>query len=436
MLLLAVFGLFSPFACGQLRLSLESALQQALQANPALAVSEGRVAEARGQRLQAGLRPNPRVAVQSEDVPFVNGPPNYSFARSTEEYLYFAQIIETGGKRKRRIGYADAGIQMTEIERSMARRDIELRVSSAYWTASSARRTRDLLAENLRAWDEDVRYGTNRLKEGVMAEADVIRLQLERDRARADLMLAERDVTQTTINLYRAMARTDFPKTELVDSLENLPLDVMPSDPLVFRERPEFRLAEKTLSQAEADSRLQRANGRPDPEAFLGYKRNTGYDTLYAAVQIDIPIHNRNQGNIASAQARVRIAQSNLHLVEINLKADLEGAVQQYRDQQGLVQTLPVAVSLARETENLARAAFREGAVEILRVLDAIRSRIQTETTYYRALADLHQAAINLRLAEGASFSGPGNSGAGSAAPVVPPPPASSPKPPPSRLLQ
>ena len=377
-----------------------------MQANPALAASDARISEARGQRVQAGLRPNPRIAIQSEDVPLGNQPPNYSFARSTEEYLYAAQVIETAGKRHRRIGFADAAVQMTEIERAMTRRDIELRVSSAYWTAATAMRTRDLLRENLRTWDEDVRYGTNRFSEGVMAEADLIRLQQERDRATADLLMANRQVTQATIELYRAMARTDFPQTELVDSLESIPLDTVPRDPLVFQQRPEFRLAQKSLGEAEADVRLQRANGKPDPEAFVGYKRNVGYDTLYAAVQINIPIHNRNQGNVASAQARVRMAQSNLHLTELNLKADLESAVQAYQDQRKLVQLLPAAVSRAQETERLARAAFREGAVEILRVLDAIRSRIQIQTTYFRALSDLHQAAVNLRLAEGSSFQG------------------------------
>ena len=124
-----------------------------------------------------------------------------------------------------------------------------------------------------------------------------------------------------------------------------------------------------------------------------------GYDTAYAALQIDLPIWNRNQGNLGSAAARLRIAQSNLNLTEASVKADLESARRAYQDQQLLLDSLPETLSRANESERLARAAYREGAIDLLRFLDAERSRIQVQTEYYRALADLRQTIVNLQLA-------------------------------------
>lgn len=47
---------------------------------------------------------------------------------------------------------------------------------------------------------------------------------------------------------------------------------------------------------------------------------------------------------------------------------------------------MPNTLTTAQETERLARAAYREGAIDLLRLMDAERNRIDVETQYYRAL--------------------------------------------------
>ncbi len=398
----ALLYLFANTVFGQqVDLSFESALNQALQNNPQLAAAEGRIEEARGQRTQVGLKPNPRVTVQSEDIrPSTNQLP-FSFVNSTEDYLLVGQVIETARKRERRIDLADSAVRTTQLEQELTRRQITSRVGSAYWSAASSARARDLLQEILQTYQEDVDYSRNRVKEGVMAEADLMRIQLERDRTRAEVLTAARDANQAVVNLYRSMGKQEFPSTHLTDSLENIGKVTLPDLPRVLERRPEPRIARQAIAEAEANIRLQKANSKPDPEAFVGYKRNVGYDTLYGAVQINLPIRNRNQGNIASAQARLQIARANLNLVETNVKADVETAIRAYQDQRALLDILPDTLSQATEAEGLARAAYREGGIDLLRLLDAERSRIQTQVEYYRALADLHQSVIGLYLASG-----------------------------------
>jgi outer membrane protein, heavy metal efflux system len=50
---------------------------------------------------------------------------------------------------------------------------------------------------------------------------------------------------------------------------------------------------------------LQRANGRPDLEALFEYKRNAGFDTAIAGLQINLPFFDRNQGATAAAEAQI-----------------------------------------------------------------------------------------------------------------------------------
>lgn len=388
----------------QVDLSLEGAITQALANNPQITAAQERVEEARGQQLQAGLKPNPRLTLQSEDIRRSTRDSPFSFVDSTEDYLYVGQVIESGGKRQRRVDVASSVVQTTELEQQLTHRQIAGRVAAAYWTAASLAQTRELLQETLQTYQEDVEYIRNRVTEGVMAEADLIRIQLERDRTKTDVLAADREADLAIVTLYRAMGKRDFPPTRLTDSLEKINPVVVPELAQVLQTRPDLRIARQAVTEAEANIRLQRANSRTDPEAFVGYKRNGAFNTLYGAVQIDLPVRNRNQGNIASASARLHIAGANLNVAETNVKADLEAAVRSYRDQRALLDSLPEVVSRAAEAERLARAAYRESGIDLLRLLDVQRSRIQVQVQYYRALSDLHQSIVNLNLAGGQSF--------------------------------
>lgn len=69
------FLLLAASCLAQVHITLESAVEQALSANPQLGVAQGRIEDAEGVRAQAGLGPNPRLAVQTEDLRFWEGHP-------------------------------------------------------------------------------------------------------------------------------------------------------------------------------------------------------------------------------------------------------------------------------------------------------------------------------------------------------------------------
>ncbi len=384
----------------QVQLTLESAVQQALSTNPQLGVAQGRIEDAKGMRVQAGLGPNPRLAVQSEDARFWEGHPG-SFPDYTEDYAFIGQTFEVAGKRARRVDVATAGVHRTEFEQELLRRQIRARVSGAYWTAAGAVRLRDLLQQSLRTYEDDVNYSRNRVQQGVMAETDLMRIELERDRVQMQLMTATREADQAIVELYRAIGKSDFPPTVLEDSLAKPRAVVLPELAHVLEARPEMEIAKEAVTEAQANIKLQHADAKPDPEGFLGYKRDVGLDTLYAAVQVDLPFRNRNQGNIAAAQGQLHIAQSNLAATEAGVKADVASAVRGYQDERKLLDTLPATQSRAEETDRLARAAFREGGISLLRLLDAERNRIDVEMQYSQALVNLQQSIVNLQFASG-----------------------------------
>src|SRR5947209_13997440 len=193
---------FAGNASAQTRLTLQDAVSQALQNNPQVQAAQSRTEAAIGQRTQAGLRPNPRLFLQSEDVR-AWGTPAVPYWQGTEEYAYLGQVLETRGKRQRRADVASSDVRSSEVGKTLQYRQVVARIGASYWAVTGAVALRDLYAQTLRTYDEDYAHSQNRVREGVMAEADLLRLQLERDLVRAQASGAARDADLALVELFR-----------------------------------------------------------------------------------------------------------------------------------------------------------------------------------------------------------------------------------------
>ncbi len=156
------------------------------------------------------------------------------------------------------------------------------------------------------------------------------------------------------------------------------------------------------MTAAEADVRLQRAVGVPDLDLLGGYKRNSGYNTAYTSLQIPLPFRNRNQGDVARAEAAVKLAKDRLQQLELSVGADVEAAQEAYTHQQAVVHDiLPDMRARAKQNLAIMDDAYRSGGVDLLRYLDAERTAVDVEVTALRTLADFQQAGLRLQLAYG-----------------------------------
>ena len=391
----------APALLSQTPLTLQDAVSLALASHPALDAATARQNVAAGLRKQAGLSPNPRLIVQLENTRFWGTPP-FSYPQDTQTYAYVAQTVETAGKRGRRVDLASENVRSSELGVELQRRQIASRVASAYWIAAGSARVRDLLREEVTSFERLVEFNRNRVREGATPEVDLLRTEVERDRLTGLAGVAAQDAERTRIALLREMGKTEFPAVEFTDSLER-PDAVEPAQvSQVLDRRIDMMLAREGVEQARANLRLQQANARTDPDLQLGYERIGGFDTIYAAAQIPLPIRNRNQGQIEAATADIRVAESSLALTEAAIRSELENARVEYAARQKLLNdTLRPMRERADEVYRITDAAYRETGSDILRLLDAERVRIETQTAYTRALAELQQSAVALKTAQG-----------------------------------
>lgn len=400
--ILSVFCL-SFLTQAQTLLMVDDAVRQALDNHPLLQAESQRIATADALAGQAGVRPNPRLFIQSENWRYST--PTQAIASTfTDQFAYVSQVLETAGKRQRRVDVAQQNIQLSQLERELLARQIETRVKLAYWSAVGAQQVLELLRASQQNMQQTVAYHEIQLREGAIAEADVIRVRLEEDRAAIAVENAARDADAARMALLREMGSQTYVDIRLGETLEAQPDPPIPNIEEALKVRVDVRQARQAIDQASAALRLQTAVARPDVEVLSGYKRTSGFNTVLWGFQVNLPFFNKNQGNIAAAASEISVAESRLKAVESRVRADVETAL---RDVQSRRQRLASLVSgtLARSDDSVtvARAAYREGGTDLLRLLDAERIHIELEVMNARMRMEYRQSLVALEAALGVS---------------------------------
>ena len=399
-----LLGCLTAPSSAQTKLGLQDALRKALDSRASLKAEQARISAAEGLEKQAHLFANPVFQFENENLR-----PGQTYSRDVDTYAFFTQPLDVLGKRKERIDVAERAVGRTEAEYELAQRQVVQKVKLAYWAARGAQENQDLLSATVTNFQRIVDYNSAQLSVGAISEQDLLRVQLEGERLNITARLASIEVTRTRIELLRQMGQTDFVEVVLTDPLdaEEIALDRLELQQ-VLDQRTEVKVARAALREAEANSRLQDVLARPDLDLIYGFKRTqlvdatSGVNTAVAGVRMTLPIMDRNQGNRAAAVAEVQRQEQLLAAAEANVRADYYSALQEYELRRTeVIQTLQPLRQHAANISQIAQAAYVQGGTDLLRLLDAERTRLEAGLAYVRGMVEYKQSIANLQAAEG-----------------------------------
>jgi cobalt-zinc-cadmium efflux system outer membrane protein len=389
------------------RLTLTDAVERARQDHPLIVAAKQRVAIAEAERLESGLRPNPSLTVSGENFPLGPAQKGFDFGSGVDWFAIYTQTFETTGKRRLRISRAEHNLEAAQSEASAVERRVVYEVKAAYQRVAIARLRLELLRENHNNLNQLVGLNEIRVKEGYTAEGDLIKARLEAQRVEFQTRKLSLEYERSRIELLRAMGEPSFEDGDLsFEVAEELNYQPVSLDTPSLREAamrlPQMKAAQARVDRAQSLLRLEQARARPDITASVGYKRNGPDNALFAAVSAPLPLYNRNQAQIARAQAEVETARAELRYEQIMVLADLAAARQAFELNQKQVELLRAEfLLLADEARSVSLAAYREGAVDLLTLLDAQRVRSQAQEFYFQALYDFQLAIHELERAAG-----------------------------------
>src|SRR5438874_1914171 len=384
---------------GREPVSLLQVLDSVAARYPSLEAARARIRAARGSRSTAGTLGNPILMYQVENQPLPGraGPP-----MDREIMLTATLPLEPLYQRWSRVSGANSEVRAAEADAQADRQRIELDATRAFYRMARAQ-VALTAARDLTAWlDSVVAYNRTRVKEGVAAEADLIRSELERDRAEADATMQEADL---------ARARADL-SVFLGDEQGRFSVVALDA-PLAFpttpagSTRPEIRAARERAAAAGAGVTTERTNLIRQLGFTVGTKRTSGTTSLIAGVSMPFPLFDQNRGAIARAAAEREAATFDLAAQERHGRAEIVGASESARLLTDRARVLAGAapgqgyLARADEARRIALGAYREGAVPLIQVIDAARAWGEAQLVYYQILYAQHESVVQLLVAEG-----------------------------------
>jgi outer membrane protein TolC len=378
-------------------------VDRALASRPSLKAEAERVTVAEGLRQQAAARPNPEFQFQNENLR-----PGQTYSRDVDTLAYVVQPLDILGKRGRRIDAAEQTVTRTQAEYELAKQRMVRDVKLAYWRARGAQQSRDLLRSTVDNFRQIIDYNNARLRVGTIAEQDVLRVQLEGERLAITANLAALRASRAEAELIREIGDPSITTPALTEALDTTSAITPLSAEEVLAQRAEMKIARASLEEARARARLQDVLARPDLTLTYGYKRTQLPDTTQAAntsiaaFAVKVPLFDRNAGNRAAATAETRRQQALVEAARLDVLTDFGAAVQDYVQRQTeVVGTLQPMREHAGNIASIAQAVYVQTGGDLLRLLDAQRSRLDAELAWVEGMVDYQQSIVNLEAAEG-----------------------------------
>lgn len=391
----------------------DEAVAAALGRSPAIAAADARVAAARGSLTQAGLRPNPVAGALTENV---GGTGPYRGFRSAQTTVDLSQRLEIGGQRAARVGVAQTDVTLAERALAAVRLDLVRDVRQAYAEAVATRGAARIAAEGVRLAQEVLRVAQVRVGAGnepelqqqraavALSTAAMIRERADREaevaRRALAVLLAARDV---------ALAASD----RWFNDIGRNPAGRVPTDPAA---NPDFARWRDEMARAEAAAGLERRRAVPDLTVGAGFRRfEDGSDSAAVlSLSVPLPFFDRNQGNIARADAERTRVERLAELNRLALGTSLVDAGQRletaWRDADSLRR---VIVPGAEQAFRVAREGYASGRFSFLEVLDAQRTLLEARAQLNMALRDFHARRAEVERLSGGPIPPEGAAGAG-----------------------
>ncbi|MCB2087754.1 MAG: TolC family protein [Sphingomonadaceae bacterium] len=360
--------------------------------NPRLIGPRAESAAAEALIGQARLRPNPDVSFEAENFA---GSGMFSGLRATEYTLSVGQRLELGSKRGARIEAAEAQADLANLRASLSQAELGYLVRERYITAVAAASRVDL-ARDIVARNEELARIANLLVEvGREPPLRALRAQAALAEAQAELEAAQAASLAARTGLAALWSEQSAPP--LVPS--EFPAIVPPGDVLAGCSPLQLEVARATTSAAAAEIARERSLRVPDPTISAGVRRfeESNANAFIVGVSIPLPFSNRNQGNIAAAEANLRAATAR----EAVALADYEQAVMRARSAylaaEARVETLSTtSLPQAEEALRLVQIGYSNGRFPLIEVLSAADARDAIRQALIAAQQDRGQAAAEL----------------------------------------
>lgn len=390
-----------------MRITLDEAIRLALQHNHALQAARTTILQNQALETTANLRPNPTLSWDAQFLPIFQ-PSQFTadyINNSAQFDLGIGYLFERGKKRQHRL---QAAKDQTTVSRSQVtdnERQLTFNVSQQFIGVVLAQSTIDFARQDLDSFQKTVDISEERYKAGAISEGDFLKIKLQFLQFQTDLSAAVLAKVQAIAALRQLVGFESVPDMfEVEGQLDYQPVHAGLEDlkALAMRTRPDLLAAQQSVIAARSQELLAEANGKRDVGASFNYSHVAATNTGAFFFNVQLPIFDRNQGEIARTRYAITQSQEQASEASQQVMTDVVDAYEALRTNDQIVQLYRGGyVDQAQKSRDISEYAYKKGAASLLDFLDAERTYRSNQLAYRQALASYMTALEQTRQAVG-----------------------------------
>ena len=315
------------------------------------------------------------------------------------------QPLFTGGKILAGNRMAGIGMEMAAENISLQRMNTIADADQAYWTYISVTQQVKLARQAVEMLEEVVELARNSAEMGMVSQNDLLRAQVEQNKAELNLQKARNGLELSRMNLCRITGLPfDTPiiaADTIIDTNQPLPGHFGNID---IERRPEYRLLQQNIRMSEQNIRMTRADYLPTAGIQAGYNHvggveisgkdfdNTSFNVIGS---VRIPLFHWGQGMRKVNTARIEMEMQQLELEKNSKLMQLEAEQARLNLLLALerIRMNETALEQAQENLRVSRDNYELG-------METMSDYLMAQTQWQKAYSELIESRADYRIKE------------------------------------
>jgi cobalt-zinc-cadmium efflux system outer membrane protein len=382
--------------------TLEQAQKIAGESNPTLRQAEAEIRAAKARQQQAGLYPNPTVAYTGDEI-------RGGSVGGGKQGFFVQQTVVTGGKLGLTRQVFGKDVKLAEIEAEEQKTRVQSAVRMAFLRVLAAQELLDARRDMATIAQDGVETQRRLMNTGQADESEVLEAEVEAERMRMSARMQENTLREEWRSLAAVIGQPDLPLATVAGDLEKGWPEVNEEEAVeaIAKESPAVRIADVTEARAQNVLSRARREAIPDVQVRGGMEYNhellgsvpfaKGWEGI-AEVAVQIPLFNRNQGNVKAARADIERAGQEKKRISLTLRERAASAVDQYANARLMaVEYRDEMLPLAEKAYGLMFEKYSQMLASYPRVLGAQRMLYELQIEYIAVLESVWTNGIALQ---------------------------------------
>src|SRR3989449_50057 len=315
-------------------ITLEQVQKIANESNPTLRQAEAEIRAAKARQQQAGLYPNPTVAYTGDEI-------RGGSVGGGKQGFFVQQTVVTGGKLSLRREVFGKHVKVAELEAEEQKMRVQSAVRMAFLRVLAAQELLDARRDMAMIAQDAAETQRRLMNTGQADETEVLEAEVEAQRMRMTARRQENALREEWRSLTAVIGQPDLPLTTVGGDLEKGWPEVNEEESVetIAKESPAVRIADAAEARAQTVLARAKRESIPDVQLRAGMEYNNellgsapiakGWEGI-AEVAVQIPLFNRNQGNVSAARADIDRALQEKKRIALTLRERAASAVDQY----------------------------------------------------------------------------------------------------------